>query len=492
MTKDHLSKKYQSSPSHPGVYLMKDDQGEIIYVGKAVNLKKRLSSYFVREGGHDLKTKILIGKIADFEFIVTATEHEALILESNLIKTHRPRYNVLLKDGKNYPLIRLDISQDYPSLEVVRKIKGDGALYFGPYSSSAGVRSTIKTVNKIFRLRKCKTTQFRNRTRPCLNFQINACLGVCCHPVPRDEYHLIVRDVVLFLKGRAPELIRRLKQEMGEASCALEYERAAYLRDTVSAIEKSLERQVVVTPDLEDRDVAAWVEQEGRAMIALLFVRSGYLVGTRYEIFEMGINTRSELLEAFLGHYYGKTPFVPGQILLSDTLENQDLIGEHLTAIRGKKVVLHVPVRGEKRRLVEMAEVNGRIRLKNELSREAEIKRVLIMLQHLMDMDRLPRRMECFDNSHLAGTDSVSSMVVFTNGVPDKGSYRKFILKDTQAGDDYGAMTEVLTRRFRNGDLPLPDLLVVDGGKGQLAMAVAVLEELGLSGQFCQTGSGPG
>ncbi len=476
--------RYRSAPQNPGVYLMKDKKGKIIYVGKALNLKKRLASYFARETGHDMKTGVLIKKITDFDLIVTATEHEALILESTLIKKHRPRYNVILKDGKNYPCLRIDTSQPYPALEVVRKIGDDTAVYFGPYSSVQSVRSTLKQVNKIFRLRKCKAVQFANRTRPCLNYQINACLGACCNRVSEADYARVVADVILFLKGRAPDLIQRLKHEMQAEADREHFERAAQIRDTILAIQTTLEHQVVVSTDRTDRDVIACAIDGEKAVVTILFVRSGNLVGSRNYSFDTGLSGSPEILDAFVRQYYQRGLFIPGQILIAEKIDDLGLVQDLLMEKRGKGTRLVVPERGDKRRLVEMALVNARKELEKILSVQSEARETLTALQSILGMPVYPRRIECFDNSHMAGTDPVSSMVVFVDGIACKSEYRKFIIQDANENDDYACMTEVLTRRLSSSDAPLPDLLIVDGGRGQLSMAVAVLKGLGLEGRF--------
>lgn len=457
-------------------------------MGKASNLKKRLASYFVRKTGHDPKTLFLLKNISDFDIIVTATEHEALILESNFIKKFKPRYNVILKDGKNYPCLRLDTYHVYPTLQVVRRIKNDRALYFGPYSSAFSIRKTLKQVNKIFKLRKCRDAQFKNRSRPCLHFQMKACLGPCCNDVPEGVYAKIISDVKLFLKGRAPELINRLKSEMMEAADIQEFETAARLRDTIFAIEKTFERQIVVSPDLMDRDVIACVAESGRAVVTLLSVRSGYMVGTRHYSFNVICNDAKDILTAFLKQYYEKNVFLPTQILLSDKIQDIELLELALSGKKERKVSILVPERGEKKRIIEMALRNAENQLSSIFSKESESRKTLELLQKLIGMSRYPERIECFDNSNMSGSDPVSSMVVFRKGVPDKSCYRKFIIKNAPQQDDYACMTEVLTRRFskktNNGTeeegMTLPDLLIVDGGKGQLSMAVAVLKSLDL------------
>jgi len=482
-----LQKKYANTPGTPGVYLMKDTTGRIIYVGKAGNLKKRLAAYFVKVTGHDPKTAILIKNIVDFDLIVTASAHEALILEATLIKKHKPKYNVILKDGKNYPCLRLDTTETYPALQVVRKIKNDKATYFGPYSSAHSVRQTLKQVNRIFKLRKCKKTQFNNRSRPCLQYQMNACLGPCCMEVPVELYREMVMDVKLFLKGRGPELIQRLKKEMRHQAGLENFERAAQLRDTLFAIEKTLERQIAVTADMMDRDVVACHGDQGRAVVTLLFVRSGYVVGTRHFHFDMTWNSISEIMGAFLIQYYENHTFIPSQILLSHGVEEPSILETRFTEKKGRRVHLLIPERGDKKKIMDMARLNAENELNSSLSKQAETHAVLVMLQKLMALPGLPRRIECYDNSNIAGTDPVSSMVVFLDGKPDTSSYRKFIIKGVSGADDYACMSQVLTRRFspsRGVPQPFPDLLVVDGGKGQLSMALSVLKELGLSDQI--------
>ncbi|MBF0258788.1 MAG: excinuclease ABC subunit UvrC [Desulfamplus sp.] len=536
---DLIKEKYDLAPSDSGVYMMKDIRGKIIYVGKAKNLKKRLASYFARESGHDPKTTLLVRNIVDFDLIITSTEHEALILEATLIKRHKPKYNVFLKDGKNYPCFRIDTFQSYPVLQVVRKIKNDKATYFGPYPSGYSVKKTLKQVNRIFKLRKCKDSQFKNRSRPCIQFQIKACLGPCCNDVPLDVYHKIVSDVTLFLKGRAPDLIKQLKQEMVYHAEHEQFEKAAEIRDTIFAIERSLEQQIVVATDMMDRDVVACVDDRGRAVVTLVFVRAGYVVGTEHYGFDMNWNGNAQIMEAFLKQYYQsgmeqnynlessqhyQTKFIPQQILVAEDFEDRKILEETLSMIKGYKVNILVPERGEKRRIVEMALNNAQKELATSIARNSENEETLRILQKLVRMENFPQRIECFDNSNIAGTDPVSSMVVFTNGEPDKSRYRKFIINNVTEHDDYAYMTEVLTRRFSSSrsdknrdnagknsedkysafsdamrveqpdisqiDLPvkrkmeLPDLLVVDGGKGQLSMAVAVLAELGLTDQI--------
>jgi len=482
-----LSEKYQEAPKDPGVYLMKDNKGKIIYVGKALNIKQRLASYFVNQN-HDLKTGILIKKIADFDTIVTRSDHEAYILESNLIKEYKPRYNVLLKDGKNYPYLKIDRNEKYPPINVVRKIKKDNALYFGPYSSVHSVRQTLKQIHKIFKLRKCKKTQFNNRSRPCLNYQIKACLGPCCMDVSKGEYDQIVKDVTLFLKGKGKEVSIRLRTEMESHAAKQEFEKAAEVRDTIFAIKKTLEKQYVVSADLKDRDVIALAKDTAKAVVTILKVRSGYLIDAVDFVFDSNMDTTSEILSAFVTQFYEKAPFLPSTILLQQEIESASVVADVFSQKKGTKVELIVPQKGDKKRLVEMAIANAGKKLKNMALKKIETENLLTSLKNLFKMDHLPIRVECFDNSNISGQNPVSSMVVFTNCEPDKNSYRKYIIRDDQHHDDYAYMQEVLTRRYSKNDMKSPDILLVDGGKGQVSIAVSVLKDLGIYGNFIVAG----
>ncbi len=488
--KEKVMEKYRQAPSGPGVYLMKDAKNRIIYVGKAKNLKKRLSSYFVKKMNHDPKTAVLIDMIRDFDLVITGSDHEAFILESNLIKEHRPKYNVILKDGKNYPLLRIDMAQEYPSIQRVRDVKQDHALYFGPYSSSRSVNQTLKQIQKIFKLRRCRDTQFKNRSRPCLNYQIKACLGICCMEVSSDEYKQRVRDAVLFLKGKSGQVLKKLKAEMKAYAAATEFEKAAQARDTIFAIEYVMEKQVVVCPDMQDRDVFALACDRGRAVVTVMMIRSGRLIDTAHYPADLGFKDEDEILSAFLDQYYEKISFLPPLVLLSRDIENRDTMAQALSDRKEKKITLHVPVRGEKKQLVDMAMNNAARELEKQLGKEDEEQAAMAMLQSLLGLKSLPRRIECFDNSNLSGQDPVSSMAVFTNGRADKSAYRKYIIKDIPYQDDYAYMFQVLERRFSGSGKAesWPDLLVVDGGKGQLGMALAVLKELGLEGRFALAG----
>ena len=470
--------------SGPGVYVMKDAEDRVIYVGKARNLKKRLASYFTRSRTGplhpDIKTGILVKKISYFETIITDTEKEALILESNLIKRYRPRYNVILKDDKRYPCLRLNLTNPYPNLTVVRKIKKDGDLYFGPFASSSSVRKTLKIIHKTFKLRKCKIKDFKNRSRPCINHQMGACLAPCCLDVDKNRYNEIVKEVILFLKGRTSDLIQKIKKEMISAANKQHYEKAAVLRDKMFALEQVIEKQVAVTNDFKDRDVIGFAGSYEYSMITMLFVRSGFLLGTRHFNFSEIMSTEEEMIGAFIRQYYEKAPFVPKEVLVPTQLDDTFLLEELLSSIKGKKVSILEPKKGEKLRLVKLASQNAENSLKEFRDSAATDMEILIKLQKRLRMDKTPQRIECFDISSISGTEAVAGMVVFENGKPNKSLYRKYRLKSVEAQDDYACMAEVLKRRYGKGEKskPYPDMLMVDGGKGQLNIAVSVIESL--------------
>ncbi|MBW2167484.1 MAG: excinuclease ABC subunit UvrC, partial [Deltaproteobacteria bacterium] len=481
-----LNDKFSGAPNDPGVYLMKDAEGKVIYVGKAKNLKKRLSSYFKQSRQINLKTRVLVKKVSSFDTIITRTEKEALILESNLIKQYKPRYNVILKDDKRYPSLRLDIKSQYPSLNIVRKIEKNGAQYFGPFSSSQAVRQTLKIIHKTFKLRKCKTKELKKRSRACLNYQIGACLAPCCLNVDNKTYNEIVKEVILFLKGRTPELIKKIKKQMTSAARDQDYERAAVLRDKIFALEKILEKQVAVTTDFKDRDVIAIADSPEILLIALLFVRGGYLLGKMHFSFTKNISTKAEMVSAFIRQYYEKTHFIPQEILVPIPLEDTCVLEDWLTAINQKKVRILYPRRGEKTQLVKMAAHNAQNSLKDLTASTDAALDICIRLQKRLRMDKMPERIECFDNSNISGTEPVAGMVVFENGKPNKSLYRKYKIKTVDEQNDYAYMAEILTRRYGKGEKskPYPDLLVVDGGKGHLNIAVSIIKKNKLEKNF--------
>ncbi len=474
-------------PANPGVYQMKDSSGKVIYVGKARNLKKRVTSYFNRPEHADMKTTVLVRKIAAIETIVTSTENEALLLESTLIKQYRPRYNVILKDDKRYPSLRMDLSTPYPNLTVVRKVVRDGALYFGPYTSPPAVYQTLKIINKTFKLRKCRDRVFRTRTRPCLNYQMGLCLGPCCMAVDAERYAEMVREVVLFLKGRTPDLIRKLKQEMNAAAAERRYELAAEIRDKLFAMETTLEKQVVATSDFVDRDVIGFARSAEDAVITVLKVRGGLLVGSRHFYVSETLAADEELSGACIQQFYEQNDDIPEEILTPVLPEGLEAIQQFLEGLKPDgRVAVVMPQRGPKVNLVRMAVQNA----ENELERRTQERigdiSLLERLRQKLRLSRLPVRIECFDNSNISGTRPVSAMVVFEQGKPKKSDYRRYRITTVEGPDDYASMAEVLRRRYGKGadSEPFPDILMVDGGKGQLGIAVSVLAELNLTGHF--------
>lgn len=484
---DTILERLDGVSSEPGVYIIRDRSGAVIYVGKAKNLKKRLSSYFKKPVLPDLKTAILVEKTASFETIITGTENDALILESNLIKQYHPRYNVILKDDKRYPSLRIDPAEPYPHLQVVRKVARDGALYFGPYTAPGAMYQTLKVINRHFKLRKCRNSVLKNRTRPCLNYQMGGCLGPCCLDVDPAVYAEIVREVVLFLKGRTHDLIRKIREEMLRAAENPDtYELAGELRDKMTALQKVIEKQVAITTDFKDRDVVGMAGSGESAILTLLTVRGGYLTASRHFPFEEILTPDGELVAAFIRQYYEQASFIPKEILTSVPIEDRDLISSALSALKGESVKILHPRRGEKVRLIQMADRNAADEMERRTSDAAAKEGLLRRLQHRLHMDRLPARIECFDNSNILGAAPVSGMVVFENGVPSRKDYRRYVLRTVEGPDDYAGMSEALKRRYGKGEgsRPFPDLLVVDGGKGQLNIAVAVMRELGLDGAF--------
>lgn len=481
-----LTEQVEHAPTEPGVYVMKDTSGRILYVGKARNLKKRLKSYVTKRILADPKTAVLMGQVAVIQTTVTHTEKEALILESNLIKRHRPRYNVVLKDDKRYPSLRLNRKHPYPNLNIVRKIQDDGSLYFGPYASALAVRQTLKFIHKTFKLRKCHTKTFMNRSRPCLNYQMGLCLGPCCLDVPPAVYNEIVSEVVAFLKGRTPALIRKVKREMLAAAEQQAYEKAAALRDKMTALEKTLEKQVSVSTDFKDRDAFGAAEDQGMLVITLMRVRGGFLMGSRHFKFQQTIGSPSDQLGLFLRQYYDGGAGIPSEIIVSHLPPEHALVEEYLSEKRGSRVTIITPNRGEKRRLMEMAVQNASLELREQSALEQNQMEMLKRLQAKLRLKQLPRRIECFDNSNLQGSDAVSAMVVFEDGQPLASAYRRYKLTPIGRPDDYANMMEVMRRRFGKGEdsRPFPDLLLVDGGKGQINSALSELSALNLHGAF--------
>jgi excinuclease ABC subunit C len=470
-------------PESPGIYLLKDAKGTIIYIGKAKSLRNRVRSYFQRADERDVKTRTLISKIADVEYLVTDSEKEALILENNLIKKHKPRYNVKIKDDKNYPYLRLTVDEPCPRLMIARRVKRDGSLYFGPYPSALAARNTLKLIYKWFPLRACKDTKFKNRTRPCVNYQMGRCLAPCVGKVDAQTYREIVKEVRLFLKGKDRELIRILKEKMREKSERLDFEGAARIRDQVQSVEKVIEKQHVVSKGFLDQDVIGF-HRNGGLGIQTLFVRNGMLMGGRFFTLSHREWPDEEIISSFINQFYGEGKFIPQEILLPFSLQDRPLFEQWLTEKKGSRVRLMVPKRGDRLHLLRMAMDNAEKALLSKAQLETDPQHILRQLQEKLRLNRFPNRIEAFDISDIKGGFAVGSMVVFEGGEPLKSKYRHFRIRSSLGADDYGKMYEILARRYqravREGDAP--DLVMVDGGKGQMNVALEVLRELGIDG----------
>ena len=461
-------------PERPGVYVFEDRSGRPVYVGKAKNIKKRVMSYFRPTAELPPKTYLMMKRASGLEFIITTTENEAFILESNLIKKFMPRYNIILRDDKQYPCLKLSIKEPYPRLSIVRKIKKDGALYFGPFSSANSVRSTLKVIDRVFRLRKCKSNSLPKRKRPCLNYQMGLCLGPCTYDVSMSEYRDVVKQVRLFLEGRNRELIRRLKREMSEAAGRFDFETAAEIRDRIKAIEATIEHQHVVSSRMEDQDIIGLAAEDDVYRIVILFVRKGCVVGNRSYSFRNPGGTSTEVMEAFLKQYYSNEAFIPKEILISELVEDLASITQRLREVAGKKIVIKTPQRGEKHQLVNMAVKNARNLLPDQSGYRPQD--IMKAVQASLNLKRTPRFIEGIDISNLHGDMAVGTVVSFVDGMPHRSAYRNYRIKEVKGIDDYGMTAELISRRLAQGDLP--DLILVDGGKGHLSAVKRVLDTL--------------
>jgi excinuclease ABC subunit C len=470
-------------PDKPGVYLMRDQVGKIIYVGKAVNLKNRVRSYFQLRG-QSPKTEALVARIQTFETIVTASEMEALILECNLIKKHRPRYNISLRDDKTYPFIKVTWNEEYPRVYATRRVEKDGAKYYGPYASAGAMHETLALLKRLFPLRSCRSMDAR---RPCLEFHINRCLAPCAGLVEAATYREMVQTVCLFLEGRSTDVEKDLKRRMLLASEEMKFELAARLRDQLAAVRQVTEKQNIVT-GAGDQDVLGLARLGSQTCVQVFFVRSGKMVGRDRFMLSGGGEAESEgeILAAFVKQYYSESSFIPREILMPSSLPETDLLSAWLSERKAGAVHLLTPQRGTKRELVQLAGENAVEALRQRSERDAALegKRSagLQELAEKLGLDTLPRRIECFDISHIQGAETVASMVVFTDGEPDKSEYRRFKLKTVEGSpDDFASMQEVTLRRYREAKEPLPDLIVIDGGKGQLSSALEVICGVGLA-----------
>ena len=502
--KINLKQSFQSSlnklPKSSGVYLMKDESNQVIYVGKASNLRNRVSSYFQSYSRHDFKIRTLVSKISRFETIVTESEQEALILESNLIKEHQPKYNARLKDDKSYPFIKIDVSEQFPQVYITRRVnKKDGARYFGPYANAGSVRKTLKLLKKLFPYRSCTKTITGSDDRACLDFHIGRCVGPCIGAADKYDYKNVIDQVILFLEGKTNKVVKNIQQKMLQASNSLEYESAAVYRDQLKSIENLQESQKVVTLNSDNYDAIAIAQNQNESWVEVFFVREGKLIGR--DNFSMTSNLKtqpSELTAAFIKQFYLNSTAIPKLILIKQPIDDEKTIADWLSIKSSQNVQFHIPKRGKKRQLLKMVSDNANNGLNQLLIRRStaqkNVNSALSEIQESLHLPNIPKRIECYDISNISGTNPVGSMVVFENGSPAPNKYRRFKIKNIPGIDDYSMMQEMLERRFKRLNestsdnissdqnwKTMPDLIVIDGGKGHLTSALEVLLHSGLN-----------
>ena len=505
----NVEEELKKLPRKPGVYIMRDDKDVILYVGKAINLHNRVRSYFRENIGRGPAIDQMVSLIARFEYIVTDSELEALVLECNLIKEHRPRYNTMLKDDKTYPYIKVTASEEYPRILFSRQMKKDKNKYFGPFTSAGAVKDTIELIRKIYRIRACsrKLPQDMGKDRPCLYYHIHQCDAPCQGYISQADYQKSVKQAVGFLNGQYEPVMKYLEEKMRTASETMEFEKAIEYRDLLDSVRKVAQKQKITSQSMEDRDIIAMAKDERDAVVQVFFVRDGKLIGREHFHMNLtGSESKAEILNSFVKQFYAGTPFVPHEIWVQEELEDAEVIASFLTARRGQKVRFVVPKMGEKERLVELAEKNAKMVLsqdKEKIKRE-ELRTIGAMNQigSWIGLSGI-KRVEAYDISNISGFESVGSMIVYEKGKPKRSDYRKFKLRTVSGPDDYASMYEVLTRRFTHGmremeemeekDLSeeygsftrFPDLIMMDGGRGQVNIALKVLEELHLNIPVC-------
>ncbi|MDR3580567.1 MAG: excinuclease ABC subunit UvrC [Oryzomonas sp.] len=482
----NLDDKIRQLPTSPGVYLMRDGKGEIIYIGKARNLRQRVRTYFGATGDGRYHVRFLVARVADIEVMLTDTEKEALLLENTLIKQHHPRYNLDLKDDKTYFSLRLDPREEFPRFSIVRKVPRDGARYFGPYSSATAAREVLRQLTRIFPLRHYPFKTCMARKRPCLYHQIGQCSAPCHGLISVADYAALVEGATLFLEGKGKQLVAEFKRRMTEAANAMRYEEAARWRNLLRSIEVTVEKQKVVMREGGDSDVLGYFRDGTRLELALLFIRGGVLSGSRLFHLTWELDD-AEGVASFLRQFYSGEAFIPDEILLPLEVEAAGALAELLGEARGKKVVIARPQRGIKRELVELAGKNAAAALRERDEAAASAEAVLEELRQCLHLSRLPKRIECYDISTIQGRHSVGSGVAFAGARPDKANYRRYRIRDVQGQDDFAMLSEVFSRRFRDEKVAkegLPDLVVVDGGIGQLNAALEIVAGLGLAGRF--------
>ena len=505
----HFEEELKKLPAKPGVYIMHDKDDAIIYVGKAISLRNRVRSYFRESTNKSPKIEKMVTKIARFEYIVTDSELEALVLENNLIKEHNPKYNTMLKDDKTYPYIKVTMGEDFPRVLFSRQMKKDKSRYFGPFTSAFAVKDTIELINKLYKLRTCNRVLPRDigLERPCLNYHIGQCMAPCQEYVTKEEYRAQVEQALDFLNGNFAPILNSLKQKMEEASENLEFEDAIRYRDLYNSVKQVAQKQKITDSDGEDKDIIALARDENDAVVQVFFVRGGKLIGREHFIMTRTEDcTQAQVLLDFVKQFYAGTPFLPKELMLQHEIEDIPVLEQWLSARKGSKVHIHVPKKGTKEKLVELAATNAKLVLSKDRERiKREEGRTIGAVKEICELLSIPEanRMEAFDISNISGFENVGSMVVYEKGKPKRSDYRKFKIKTVAGPDDYACMKEVLTRRFQHGmeetkELEekqmekefgsftrFPDLLLMDGGKGQVNVALQVLSELGLSIPVC-------
>lgn len=499
----NIQEELKKLPGKPGVYLMHDEKDAIIYVGKAISLKNRVRQYFQSSRNKGAKIEQMVTHISRFEYIVTDSELEALVLECNLIKEHRPKYNTMLMDDKTYPFIKVTVNEPFPRVMMARRMKKDKAKYFGPYTSAGAVKDTIELIRKLYHIRSCNRSLPKDigKERPCLNYHIHQCYAPCQGYISREEYRKSIDEVVRFLNGNYDPILKELEEKMLDASENLEFEKAIEYRELLASVQKIAQKQKITDTARDDRDIIAMASEGEDAVVQVFFIRGGRLIGRDHFYLKIAENdTKSEILSSFIKQFYAGTPYIPAELMLPEEIEDQEIIEEWLTTRREHKVRLRIPKKGTKEKLVELAQKNAQMVLKNDKERlKREEGRTIGAVKELEKILGLTGiiRMEAYDISNTNGFDSVGSMVVYEHGKPKRNDYRKFKIKSVQGPDDYASMNEVLTRRFEHGlrerqdesetggFQAFPDLIMMDGGRGQVNIALEVLEKLNLHIPVC-------
>ena len=499
----NIQEELKKLPGKPGVYLMHDEKDAIIYVGKAISLKNRVRQYFQSSRNKGAKIEQMVTHISRFEYIVTDSELEALVLECNLIKEHRPKYNTMLMDDKSYPFIKVTVNEPFPRVMLARQMKKDKAKYFGPYSSAGAVKDTIELIRKLYHIRSCNRSLPKDigKERPCLNYHIHQCQAPCQGYISQEEYRKSIDEVVRFLNGHYDLVLKELEEKMMAASDSLEFEKAIEYRELLTSVQKVAQKQKITDTAGDDRDIIAMASEGEDAVVQVFFIRSGRLIGRDHFYLKSAENdTEGEILSSFIKQFYAGTSYIPAELMLPEEIEDQDIIEEWLTARRERRVHLRIPKKGTKEKLVELAQKNAQMVLKNDRERlKREEGRTIGAVKELEKILGLKGiiRMEAYDISNTNGFDSVGSMVVYEHGKPKRNDYRKFKIKTVQGPDDYASMNEVLTRRFGHGLREqqeesetggfqiFPDLIMMDGGRGQVNIALEVLEKLHLHIPVC-------